>query len=278
MTVWEVDCYRRPCQDDHGKPLWELLLCDRAFEFTYGAMVSQTQATAAWVQEHLAIACTKAGYTPSALHGFRPQTIALLQPAATALGIAVVPTRHTPTLKQWLVQRAKWYPTQANFSGEAYDPLALERPAPVPIPESLWGDQWRFGAVAATDFQTGLATEPIPIQTVPSQWLPLALGLASSTAIPGVIIDGGRRALPLAQWLATQGPVALNAIAGAPDGLVLEAGLCDRWILATYDDPQVQTAAQTFRQRQADALGLHFLLVRPDDSGMTYTGLWLLRA
>jgi hypothetical protein len=278
MTVWEADCYRRPCQDEHGNPLWELLLCDRAFDFTYGAMVSQSEATADWVQQQLAIAFSKAGYQPTALHGFRPQTIALLQAATAALEVAVVPTRHTPTLKQWLVQRAKWYPTQLNFSGQAYDPLTLERPAPGPVPEFLWGEQWRFGAVSATDFQGGLAAEPIPIQTVPSAWLPLALGLASATAIPGVIIDGGQRSLALAQWLASQSPVTLTAIAGEPDGLILEAGLCDRWILATYEDPQVKMAAKTFMQRQQAAKGLHFLLVRPDDSGMTYTGLWLLRA
>jgi hypothetical protein len=106
----------------------------------------------------------------------------------------------------------------------------------------------------------------------------LALGLASATAIPGVIIDGGQRSLALAQWLASQSPVTLTAIAGEPDGLILEAGLCDRWILATYEDPQVKMAAKTFMQRQQAAKGLHFLLVRPDDSGMTYTGLWLLRA
>jgi hypothetical protein len=84
MTVWEADCYRRPCQDEHGNPLWELLLCDRAFDFTYGAMVSQSEATADWVQQQLAIAFSKAGYQPTALHGFRPQTIALLQAATAA--------------------------------------------------------------------------------------------------------------------------------------------------------------------------------------------------
>ncbi len=47
--------------------------------------------------------------------------------------------------------------------------------------------------------------------------------------------------------------------------LILEASLADRWILATFADEKVSAA------------GLYFLLVQPDDSGMTYTGLWLLQ-
>ncbi|MEN8447216.1 MAG: Tab2 family RNA-binding protein, partial [Cyanobacteria bacterium J06555_13] len=51
----------------------------------------------------------------------------------------------------------------------------------------------------------------------------------------------------------------------------------DRWILTTFEDDDVAAAARTFTERKIAAKGLHFLLVRPDDSGMTYTGLWLLQ-
>jgi hypothetical protein len=57
---------------------------------------------------------------------------------------------------------------------------------------------------------------------------------------------------------------------------VLEVGLCDRTILFTYDDPEMAAAAQRFTQRQQESQGIHFLLVQPDDTGVTYTGLWLL--
>ncbi|MHC5721400.1 MAG: Tab2 family RNA-binding protein, partial [Nostoc sp.] len=40
----------------------------------------------------------------------------------------------------------------------------------------------------------------------------------------------------------------------------------------------VTTAAQAFEQLKQQSRGLHFLLVQPDDSGMTYSGFWLLRA
>ncbi|WP_008310922.1 Tab2 family RNA-binding protein [Leptolyngbya sp. PCC 6406] len=278
MTRWEVDFYRRPCEDGQGTPLWELLICDRAFDFTYGAMVSQPEATVDWLQGQLKTAIAKAGIPPDEICAFRPPAVALLQAAAPPLGIAVIPTRQTPTLKQWLVTRSRWYPTLPTYSGAPYDPLAVDRPAPVPVPESLWGEQWRFGALSAADFQEELTQEPIPIQSLPLDWLPLQMGLASTIPIPGVIIDGGRRALALAQWLAAQDPVALNPMVGNPAGLILEAGLCDRWVLTTFEDPQVQAAARTFGERQLQAQGLHFLLVRPDDSGITYTGLWLLRS
>ncbi|MEO1376977.1 MAG: Tab2 family RNA-binding protein, partial [Cyanobacteria bacterium J06635_10] len=68
-----------------------------------------------------------------------------------------------------------------------------------------------------------------------------------------------------------------NYIAGAPDGLVLEAGLVDRWIVATFEDEEVAEAAKVYQQRKQQSQGLHFLLVQPDDSGMTYTGFWLLQ-
>jgi hypothetical protein len=105
----------------------------------------------------------------------------------------------------------------------------------------------------------------------------VALQLSSTLLIPGVVIDGGRRSMQLAQWLQRAKPFALNYIPGQPDGLVLEAGLVDRWILTTFADPEVIAAARTFQERQRAAKGLHFLLVQPDDSGMTYSGFWLLQ-
>nr|WP_317106120.1 Tab2 family RNA-binding protein [Chroococcidiopsis sp. SAG 2025] len=39
----------------------------------------------------------------------------------------------------------------------------------------------------------------------------------------------------------------------------------------------LENLAQIYAQRQQQSQGLHFLLVQPDDSGMTYTGFWLLR-
>ena len=34
---------------------------------------------------------------------------------------------------------------------------------------------------------------------------------------------------------------------------------------------------QKYEQQKGDSQGLHFLLIQPDDSGMTETGIWLLK-
>lgn len=112
---------------------------------------------------------------------------------------------------------------------------------------------------------------------MPEFLLPINLGLASTLPVPGVIIYGGRQSMLLARCLQQTHPVSLNYLAGAPDGLVLEAGLVDRWIVATFEDQQVAAAAKLYEQRKKQCQGLHFLLVQPDDSGMTDTGFWLLQ-
>jgi hypothetical protein len=112
---------------------------------------------------------------------------------------------------------------------------------------------------------------------MPAALSPIQLQIPSTAAIPGVIITGGRRSMPLARWLQRVRPVTLNYIPGDPDGLILEAGLVERWVLTTFEDAEVIAAAITFRQRQQTAKGLHFLLVQPDDSGITYSGFWLLQ-
>lgn len=112
---------------------------------------------------------------------------------------------------------------------------------------------------------------------MPDYCLPINLGLASTVKIPGIVIYGGRQSMRLARWFQEVRPVELNYIAGAPDGFVLEAGLIDRWVVVTFEDKEVGAASQNYQQRKQESKGLHFLLIQPDDSGMTYSGFWLLR-
>jgi hypothetical protein len=274
MTVWELDFYRRPLQDETGNPLWELLVCDPAGDLRYAAMCPQADAKTDWLLVHLQQLVDAGQPRPDRIHVFRPQTLNLLETVGKKLGIAVEATRRTPTLKRWLEEKSRQYP---GTTGQAYDPLAIEQPPPVPLPETLWGDRWRFAALSAADLADAFSDRPIPILDMPESLLPLHLGLASTTLIPGVVIDGGRQAMRLATWLQKAKPVSLSYISGAPDGLILAAGLVDRWILTTFEDAEVATAGQSFEQRKQLSLGLHFLLVQPDDSGMTYTGFWLLK-
>ncbi|MFB2975213.1 Tab2/Atab2 family RNA-binding protein [Microseira sp. BLCC-F43] len=275
MRVWQADFYRRPLKDDLGRSLWELLICNPTGSFKYQALCPQSEANATWLANQFPIASS--GKLPDKIQVFRPQSLSLIETAAQQLGIAVEATRRTDALKQWLQEKAQQYPHMSNYTGEPYQSITLDKPPPVPLPENLWGEQWRFATLPAGDIKDAFAEKPIPILEMPEFLLPFNLGIASTVSVPGVIIYGGRQSMRLARWLEESRPFALNYIAGEPDGLILEAGLIDRWIVATFEDKEVSQSAQMYEQRKGLSKGLHFLLVQPDDSGMTYTGFWLLR-
>ncbi|TAD73930.1 MAG: DUF1092 family protein [Oscillatoriales cyanobacterium] len=276
-TVWEVDFYRRPRMDTTGQPLWELVVCDRARSFVFRDVCPQSLATADWLVDRLIAALGDPPQPPDWLCVFRPQSLSLIETAARQLGWPVEATRRTLALKDWLQRRAIESPLLDPATRQPYDPLAIDQPPPLPMPESLWGDRWQFVGLSAAELTNRLLPRPIPHGARPPELQPAALGLPPTTTIPGVAIEAARRSRLLAQWLDSVQPVALQMVAGQPNGLVLDAGLCDRWILTTFEDAEVQQAGQSFQQRKAASQGLHFLLVQPDDSGMTYSGLWLLQ-
>ncbi|BCL38234.1 Tab2/Atab2 family RNA-binding protein [Nostoc sp. MS1] len=260
--VWQADFYRSPLQDADGKVLWELLICNATRSFAYTATCPQSAANSSWLTEQFQLAAGE--QLPDVIQVFRPQSLSLIEAAGRNLGIKVEPQRQTLALKQWL--------------SEKQYPISVDKPPPTPLPDNLWGDEWRFASIQAGDIVEMFSDRPIPILSLPEALEPLNLGLASTIAIPGVVIYGGKRSLNLARWIAQARPVELNYIAGAPDGLVLEASLVDRWILVTFEDAEVSAAAKVYEQRKQQSKGLHFLLVQPDDSGITYTGFWLLQA
>lgn len=268
MTRWQADLYRRPHQDSAGKPLWELLICSAAGDRLVRAAVPQALVSRDWLIPVLREAIATHG-SPQQIQVFRPQSLGLLQTAATELGLTVVPERSTPALKAWLQELS------AAFTDQTW--VTVEQAPPQPLPDPVLGDRWRFATIAATALEAVFRDRPIPLVSAPAERLPLALGLASNQPIPGVIVEGGRRAMPLARWLMQQQPYALDYKPGAPDGVILEAGLDLRWVLATFEDPEVRSAGERFQERQALAQGLHFLMVQPDDTGVTTTGFWLLR-
>ncbi|MEB3210415.1 MAG: Tab2/Atab2 family RNA-binding protein [Leptolyngbyaceae bacterium] len=276
MLIWQVDVYRRPLTDEFGNSLWEFVACTPDKSFAAYAFCPQADVNSRWVTQQIQDLAEQS-QKPEEIHVFRPQSFSMIEAACAELNISVIPTRHTPALKDYLRDRLSFYQSLPNYTDETYDPVAIDTPPPLPIDEALWGDRWRFGALAARDIPLFLNDHPIPIREVPEDWMPEELGLASDVKIPGVVIDGGRASMRLARWLQEIRPVALTYIPGAPDGLILDAGLSDRWILATFDDPTMQQAAQTYTTRLQHSAGLHFLLIQPDDSGMTYTGFWLLR-
>ncbi|NRB07515.1 MAG: Tab2/Atab2 family RNA-binding protein [Richelia sp.] len=260
MLTWQADFYRRSQPDTEGQVVWDLFICDSSHRFTYQASCPQSDANSTWLTSQFQLAAGN-NPLPDSIQVFSPQAVSLITQAGKALSINTEVTRRTPALKQWL-----------KSQGIA---INIEKRPPVPLPENLWGEEWRFASIPAGDLDV-FAERPIPILAMPEYLLPINLGIASTQQIPGIVIYGGKRSLYLARWLQEANPVYINYIAGEPDGLVLEAGLADRWVIATFEDTEVKNAAQIYQQRQQDSQGLHFLLVQPDDSGMTYSGFWLL--
>ena len=275
MVIWQADFYRRPLKDASGQPFWELLVCDETRQVEFIAMCPQSQANSTWLIEQLqqVIVTQK----PDKIQVFRPQSLSLLETAGKGLGIVVEPYRNTKTLKQWLTERSTQYSQSEYYTGEPYNPVKLEQMPPLPLPDKLWGDSWKFASISAGNLQEFFADRPIPIVQIPDNFLPLNIGLASVVTIPGIIINGGKKSMQLARWLEEIRPFAFNYIPGSPNGLILESGLVDRWVMATFEDAEVMDSAKTFEVRKQLAKGLHFLLVQPDDSGITFTGFWLLK-
>ncbi|MGF1488386.1 MAG: Tab2/Atab2 family RNA-binding protein [Prochloraceae cyanobacterium] len=270
MKIWQADFYRRPLKNPQGENMWELLICDCDGDFVYEVRCLQSEASSDWLVFEMKKAAE--GNLPELIQVFRPQSLNLIAAAGKKLGIAVEATRRTSILKEELQKRAREF---AN-----YDPIAVEKLPPQGLPENLWGDEWRFGTILAGDIIDFATDRPIPILDLPGSLDPMELGLASSVAIPGVVIYGGRRSMQLARWLAEEKPFFLNYIpteAGKSGGLILETGLSDRWVFATFEDEQFANAAQTYEDRKNNSQGLHFLIVQPDDSEVTHTGMWLLK-
>jgi hypothetical protein len=270
MTIWQIDISSRPQQNERGETLWELAICDPTSEWYHTVSCPQKQVNSDWIAAQLKLAMTD--NIPQLIQVFRPQSLGLIQLAGTKLGIEVVPTRRTIALKKLLQHQAQ------NYSSPHYQPLLIESPPPLPIPDYLVGDKWQFATLTAGQLVADFADRPIPIVSMPDYLLPPHWGLGANVAIPGAIIYGGRQSMRLARWIDEKSPVSLNYLGDDPGGLVLDTGLADRWVMLTFNDSEVSQAARLYEARKRLVHGLHFLLVTPDDSGVTNSGIWLLQA
>jgi hypothetical protein len=269
MTIWQVDISSRSQQDDRGETLWELVICAEDGGWYRTANCPQKQVNAEWIATQLKLAAED--NLPESIQVFRPQSWGLIHTAGQKLGIEVVATRRTIALKKLLQQQAE------DDGNPHYQPLAIESPPPQPLPDRLIGDKWQFVTLTAGQLVADFADRPIPIVSMPDYLLPPHWGLGANVAIPGVIIYGGRASMRLARWIAETEPVSLNYLGDDPGGLVLDAGLADRWVMVTFNDAEVSQAARLYEARKRLVHGLHFLLVTPDDSGITDSGIWLLQ-
>ena len=268
MTIWQADFYKYPSSNTEQNIDWELLICDQQEKVIVQENCLQSQVNSAWLVKQLLPLISKE--KPEKIQVFRPQSLNLLTLASKELNIPIEATRQTLALKKILTQRhPDWQKS-----------LKLDQPPPLPLPENLWGEQWRFATLPAGDIVDFFRDRPIPYLQLPETLWPINLGIASNRPISGIIIYGGKQSRYLAQWLDSINPVSLNYIPTDVEqagGLILESGLSDRWVLLTFKDQETAINGKNFETRKKNNQNLHFLLVQPDDSGMTYTGFWLLQ-
>ena len=277
MTIWQADFYYLP-ELVEAERLWELTICtfvdpssQNNPDKIYSDRCVAADANSSWLADK--IHQIAAGKLPDKIQVFRPQTLGLITTAAEKLNIKVEATRNTPTLKQVLIEKYQTkYPN--------YDPTKLEKPVPQPLPENLWGDKWQIANIKANQIVDLFRDRPIPICHLPEALYPVNLNLASELAIPGLVVYGGKKTMQIARWIERQNPAFLNYIpteVGKSGGFILETGLSDRWVFNTFESESAAEIARNYEQKKRAAKGLHFILVQPDDSGMTYTGFWLLK-
>ena len=274
MTIWQADFYYHPTATEVKQ--WELVICDSDSDLNinikpiYIAQCSAVDANADWLKKQIELAAKDK--TPNRIQVFRPQCLGLITTAAQRLGIPVEATRNTQVLKQVLVNKYQHNPN--------YNPIALEKGVPQALPENLWGDEWQIANIAAGQIIDLFSDRPIPIFSMPKEFYPLNLNLTSDLFIPGIVVYGGRKSMQLARWVEQQTPAFINYIPteiAKSGGFILETGLVDRWVFNTFESSEAASIARKYEQNKKKCQGLHFLLIQPDDSGMTTTGFWLLR-
>ena len=273
MNIWQADFYYLPEQIAEGR-VWELVICipDQQNKYKIASVRCHSEeANARWLAEK--IKELSQDKLPDKIHVFRPQTLSLIATAAEQLNIEVEATRNTFDLKQALQEKYKeQYPN--------HNPIKLDKPVPQPLPENLWGDKWQIANIKAGQIVDLFSDRPIPICHLPESLYPINLSIASDVPIPGIVVYGGRKSMQIARWIDRENPAFINYIPteiGKSGGFILETGLVDRWVFNTFESEQAAETARNYEQKKQAAQGLHFVLIQPDDSGMTYTAFWLLR-
>ena len=195
----------------------------------------------------------------------------MVQRAAEALQLELVPSRRCYALVEWLREReANVYPAEEGYLCGPLAPLpAPIRPIPVPLPEPVRGDRWSWVSLPAAtlaeapEWQTGFAS-----------LLPLPEGIDPQAPVTGLRLVSRSRALAISGWLAGLEPVRLEI-----DGeqLVLEAALEDRWLVAMLSTEEAAAAAAAFALAREQAGGLQFIAVQSDENAPGFEGFWILR-
>lgn len=285
---WEVDFYSRPVLEPDGRKRWDLLICatpqpapggaDQSGgppSFRFEKRCPANAVNSQWLREALAEALTEAERQdqphPRRLRCWRASMRPMVQRAAEPLGLVVLPSRRCYSLIDWLRERERHvYPKEEGYmAGPLAPPPQPQRPMALPWPEVVRGDQWSWAVLPAS------ALREAPEWSIGfGGLLPVPETLGAEAFVPGLRLFSRRRALALAGWLAGLEPVRLEVDGGQ---LVLEAGLEDRWRLATLTDTEATATREAFARARETAAGLQFLAVQNGEDDTHFEGFWMLR-
>ncbi len=278
---WELDFFSRPVLEADGKKRWELLICSTpAFStperhFRWARICPATSVNSVWLQgalnEALAAAAVEGFAPPRRLRCWRATMRTMVQRAAEAIGLEVVPSRRCYALAEWLQEREReLYPAEQGYmAGPLAPPPQPPQAVAIPLPEAARGDSWSWASLPlgalreAADWDIGF-----------EGLVPLPPELARDHMVPGIRLFSRTRALAIAGWLAGLEPTRLQIEGSA---LVLEAGLEDRWLVASLAEEEAAGAAEAFAAARRVGAGLQFIAVQCDERSERFDGFWLLR-
>tara|TARA_B100001741_G_C16317981_1_gene489088 strand:+ start:39 stop:638 length:600 start_codon:yes stop_codon:yes gene_type:complete len=194
----------------------------------------------------------------------------MVQRAAVALGLEMVPSRRCYALVEWLREReANVYPEmEGHLNGPLAPPPQPIQAAAIPLPEAVRGDSWGWASLPASSLAEA------------SEWPMDFSGLVPlpdtepEAMVPGVRLFSSSRALALAGWLSGLEPVRLEVCG---QQLVLEAGLEDRWLVSDLQNSEADSARDALSAARQEAGGLQFLAVQSGPEATEFAGFWLLR-
>ncbi|MFM7087112.1 MAG: Tab2/Atab2 family RNA-binding protein [Cyanobium sp.] len=286
---WELDFYSRPILDADGRKRWELLICsspdprqtrqppaaDGAPLFRWQRSCPADSVNSIWLRQAIEAALAEAGAqgwpAPRRLRCWRGSMRTMVQRAAEGLGLELVPSRRCYALVEWLQERQRnVYPEEPGYMAGPLAPAPQPiRAVSVPLPEALRGDSWDWATLPAAalaeagDWEIGFAG-----------LLPLPDSLAPETPVPGIRLFSRSRSLAIAGWLTGLEPVRLEVDSNQ---LILEAGLEERWLLATLATPEAEQARAAFASAREQCCGLQFIAVMDQRDAERLEGFWLLR-
>ncbi|MFM2080722.1 MAG: hypothetical protein RLZZ124_362 [Cyanobacteriota bacterium] len=289
---WELDYYSRPILEPDGKKRWELLICSTPAvvpgggagvppagtargPFRWVVTCPAASVNSTWLREALdeaiAAAAAQGFAAPRRLRCWRGSMRTMVQRAAETLGLEMVPSRRCYALVEWLNERqATVYPQEEGYMAGPLAPPPLPiRPPAVPLPEAVRGDSWSWASLPAAALREA-ADWPVSFAGL----VPLPAHLDDGAMVNGLRLFSASRSLAIAGWMAGLEPVRLEV-----DGrqLVLEAGMDDRWLLGTLEEPEAAAALAAFRAARSQTEGFQFIAVQSDEGQQGFDGFWILR-